>query len=260
MKFCKLAPIVLALPLFFSSACAPNAADDEENLDTAESDLSVSQRTRLKAEIRAISRANQTRTDNAAEVRAQLEPLVKQLERGFIGRSAARKKGVVVGTWYQLWSDLPIMSSFFNSTDLSQIYQVVTADGYYYNLSDGRSFGLLPTTGVLRGAYKPEGNLFRIRFTNVGYQFGKLSRGQDLMQYAKDLNSGEESIIGLPSGGNAPRGPVNITGALITAYADADIRIERGFQDDFKGEDGTVLVPGRPSLLFVLDKTTSPLK
>lgn len=259
-------PRALLLPVlaisFSVAACAAPAGEESGTTSSALSDgqLTPAELSATKAEVRRIALANTQRQDNLDVVRAELDPLVDRLARHFGTRPAIAKLPLVAGAWRQMWSDFPYQMNPILRSDAAQVYQVVSADGYYYNLGDNRAFGFLGLTGVLRGAYEPDGSRLRIGFTDVGYRLGLLRDDEDLAQFANDLESGCRGYFGIPGGGRAPRGPVGIRGTLETVYVDADLRIDRGTQDDFADENGTVVVPGVGVKLFVLEKADTPIK
>jgi hypothetical protein len=145
--------------------------------------------------------------------------------------------------------------ALFVTMDFAQIYQVVSADGHYWNIGDSRAFGFIGITGVLRGRYDLDGSRLNIEFTNSGFRFGRLKAGVDLVAYANDLEDGDKTYLGLPGGG-----PVGISGALETLYVDGDLRIERGSQNDVLNDDGTVKRAGFDAKLFILDRVQTPAK
>jgi hypothetical protein len=140
------------------------------------------------------------------------------------------------------------------------VYQVVSEDGYYYNLGDSTSFYFLGTTGVLRGEWQSAGSKLNIRFTDVGYRFGRLRRGTDLVSLSESLESGETSTIGIPGGGKAPRGPIGVSGTLETLYVDADLRVERGTQSPVYDDAGNEVQAGIGAKFFILDRVSVPVK
>lgn len=253
--------VVSASALWLSSGCAVEGAEefsDESSDLTAR--LSPADLARTKAELRRIANANMTRTDNFADVRLQVEPLIAKLTKHFGVRSAASKVQLVKGAWRQIWSDYPYPMNSVSRMDLAQVYQVVSPNGYYYNLGDSTSFFLFGTTGILRGEYALAGNKLNIRFTDVGYRFGRLSKGKDLVQLASSIESGDTSYSGIPGGGRAPRGPIGVSGTLETLYVDADLRIEQGTQNPVFDAQGEELQPGIGLKYFVLDRVTVPVK
>lgn len=249
------------LPLTALGCSAP-ADDDGGTASSAlgAGKLTASELASVKAELRDIAYADIDREESFEAVRDEIQPLVDKLAKHFGKKSAASKLPLVAGAWRQIWSDFPYPMSFFVKMDRRQVYQVVSTDGHYYNLGDQRSFLIFPTTGVLRGKYELAGDRLNVQFTRVGFRFGKLDRDDDLEVYADDVERGAKSIFGIPGGGRAPKGPVGIKGTLETLYVDADLRIERGSQEDFLDEDGNVLVPGTQDKLFILDRVVTPVK
>jgi len=253
--------LALCVTTSLAAGCASQADEDvEESSSSLTSKLTPAELAATKQALRAIASANMTRTDNLAQVRAQVDPLVNKLARHFGARPATAKIPLVEGAWRQLWSDYPYPMTPFVKMDPKQVYQVVSADGHYWNIGDQRALGLFGTTGVLRGKYVPSGTKIDLEFTAVGFRFGRLSRGEDLVSFADELESGESYYVSLPGGGRAPRGPVGIRGTLETLYVDADLRVDRGTQDDFRSDDGEVLVPGYGFKLFILDRVSTPAK
>lgn len=239
--------------LVSTAACVASPSNEEES--STASALSLSDRVReLKQEIVAISNANTLRTDNFAEVTAELKPLVDELQAIAPHLSQAETLDRLEGVWHSLWSNLEIGGPGV-VVDLAEVYQVVTKGGYYYNLSNARALGFLKTVGVLRGAYTSEPDGLAIEFTRTGYRVGTL-RG-DLFDLTQRIESGSAPVLYLPA--RAPRGPVGITGKLTTIFVDDELRISGGFQAPFLGADGAVQVPGKTDLLFVLERQTTAL-
>ena len=244
-----------------SLACsAASDANDAETSTSALSQLSPAELASTKAQLRAISNANMGRTDNFADVRAQVDPIVRKLANHYGVRSATQKLPYVAGAWRQLWSDYPFAMTSFISMDASQVYQVVSADGHYWNVGDEKALGFVGLTGVLRGGFVPNGTKINLQFTNLGFRFGRLGKNEDLVSFADGLESGSRYYLPIPGGGNAPNGPIGIKGTLETLYVDADLRVDRGTQEDFTDAQGTVLVPGYGPKIFVLDRVTTPAK
>lgn len=258
----RIPALLLTLALATSSlACS---ASSEEDVDTAEAAvtgrLSARELADTKQRLRAIANANMTRTDNAEAVRAEVQPLVDKLARHFGARPATQKLPLVAGAWRQLWTDYPYPMTPFISMDPRQVYQVVDADGHYWNIGDQKAIGFIGMTGVLRGKFTPNGPRIDLEFTNVGFRFGRLGKRTNLVELADDLESRDRFYFSLPGGGRAPNGPVGIRGTLETLYVDADLRVERGTQEDFLDAAGNVLVPGYGPKIFVLDRVVTPAK
>ena len=238
-----------------ASAALREANDDTDEQLAPHGDGAARQRrvARLKERIRAISLANQTRTDNLPAVAAQLRPLVNRLV-ALVPQTQQEKQDLVIGTWYNLWSNLGYGPS---APDLRRIFQVVTSQGYYFNLSQSPAPLLLIGTAVfaLRGAYAPIPEGFAIRFTRNGFFGGTLvgRTGAELFTLATDIERGARPLIPLP-------GPIGISGRLTNIYVDQDLRIAGGDQTPVFDDKGRVSVPGQFDLLFVLDRQVGPVQ
>ena len=261
MKLTHLSATLLLGLALATNGCSSETGDDTESASSElNAKLSPAELAATKKQLRAIAYANIANMDNTDEVRAQVEPLVQKLARHYGVKTAQQKLATVKGAWRQIWSDFPYPEAPFIKMDPEQVYQVVTDQGYYVNLGDSRAIGIFGITGVLRGAYVPNGTKLNVRFTKSAFRFGTLGRGEDLYDLATGLESGERFSLGLPGGGKAPKGPVGISGTLETLYVDADLRIDRGTQDDFVDASGKVLVPGVGPKYFILDRVTTPVK
>lgn len=198
----------------------------------------------LKQRILQIARANTTRTDNIAEVKAQLRPYVRALVLLTPPISEAEKLARSEGAWHSLWTDL----RFDRPLDRTRIYQVVTTVGHYWNLSLSE-IGGVTRLNALRGAYAPIPEGLAIRFTTSGLVddtvIGK--DGAGLVQLAADIESGVESL-------SVPGPFPPVTGKLLTYYIDADLRILGGENAPLFDDDGNVYIPGQYDELFVLER------
>lgn len=199
----------------------------------------------LKRQILALTSENTLRTDNVKQVRAQLDPLVDELEAWFAANRPANEVAITRGAWRSLWYDdanIDRDSGVFR-LDRDQIYQVVR-DGYYYNVADnpvvlfGKRVGT--THSFLEGRYdvvdratparagEERLNVVDLQFGDNGIRLGKIPRGQDLQEMVDAVDAGDRFTIPVP-------GPKGITGQLWNAYVDKDLRISRGQQDDDPG-------------------------
>lgn len=248
---------VVSLSSLVLAACGGMSVDEGAAPAASRSALAAPATSRrikdLKAEIRAIASANTTRTDNFDEVRDALRPLVDELVALSPPRDPDKQLKQLAAVWRNVWSNLPVGSPQA-PVDLRQVFQVVTDEGYYYNLAEISINGRVGYS-ALRGAYEqtPEG--FAIRFTRNGVNFGPLEG--NLRKLADDIESGAVPI--LPFGNNPPPGgPIGITGLLTAEYVDEDLRISGGLQDPYFDANGNLLVPGRSNLLFILDRQATP--
>lgn len=170
----------------------------------------------LKQEIKTIALANIDRTDNFPEVRKQLQPLVDELIGLVPNQPEAEKLALVAGGWRNLWSD----QRFGPGVDPKQVYQAVSPEGYYYNISLIKS-PIGDFTGFLRGAYTDGGNFLNIEFTSNAVRKDFYAPGTPLLALAQDFEAGNIKSLPVP-------GPIGVTGVLINAYVDQDFRVVTG--------------------------------
>jgi hypothetical protein len=170
----------------------------------------------LKLSIRTIAAANTSRTDNYLEVRNQLQPLVNELLELAPDRLEAEKLPQVLGGWRNLWSDQP----FGEGVDPTQVYQAVSKDGYYYNISKTLT-AKGEFTSFLRGMYSDQGSYLRIEFTANSISPGFQPIGTSVLTLAEDFEAQK-----IPA--TAIGGPIGVTGILINAYVDEELRIVTG--------------------------------
>jgi hypothetical protein len=248
-----LSALLLLNTLALGTGCSSEV--DVGTVSFASTRLSAAELQRTKTELRRITTANMTRTDNYDDVRAQVEPLVAKLAAHFGEQSASDKLPLVAGAWRQLWSDYPYPMAPFITMDLSQVYQVVSEDGYYWNIGESAAFSLFGITGVLRGRYEADGTKLNIAFTESGFRIGRLPRRTQLVSYANDLEDGSLRRFSLPGGG-----PVGVSGTLETLYVDSDLRVETGTQDEQRDANGVVTRPGLGAKYFILERVTSPVR
>jgi hypothetical protein len=196
----------------------------------------------LKEEIVRIASANTTRTDNIDEVRAQLDPLVDELEQYFIANRPDDEPELLEGAWKSLWYDDPDIDSgeTFLAIDRKNVYQVVF-DNFYYNVTNNklRIFGFRPTVvhSFLKGNFtltnlpdetnvgEPRLNVVDLEFDDNVVRFGEIPRDKDLVELVKKVESGASKTLLVP-------GPKGITGQLWNVYLDDELRISAGVQDD----------------------------
>ena len=175
--------------------------------------------TDLKAQITTIALTNQLNQANLPAVRAQIQPLVDELVASVPSRTEAEKSAQVIGGWQNLWSDM----SFGPMIDYQNVYQVVYAGGFYYNISKL----LLPTgdqTAYLRGSFADAGDHYDIQFTKNFSVPGWLQPGSQLIDAGMAAEQGQVTGTDLP-------GPIGVRGNLQNTYVDDDFRIVTGKSD-----------------------------
>jgi hypothetical protein len=196
----------------------------------------------LKNEIVRIAEANTDRTDNIDEVRAQLDPLVDELEQYFIADRPENEAQLVQGSWKSLWYDDPDIdqADIFIEIDRNNVYQVVF-DTFYYNVTNNTlDLGLVEPTLVhsfLKGNFtltnlpddtnvgEPRLNVIDLEFDDNVARLGGIPQDKNLVELVEEVDSGQLLTIPVP-------GPKGITGELWNAYLDDELRISRGFSDE----------------------------
>jgi len=205
----------------------------------------------VRQQVIDICKANTTRSDNIPAVRAQLDPLMGQLEAWFIANRPTDEIALTQQPWKSIWYDDPTIDEFSNGSfggiqlqlDRDKVYQVVE-NGYYFNISEST----LLASGIpvkfqtfLKGAYtiiNPAGpnnigqpflNVVSLEFVYNGIKFGPLVNRLDLRRLARAANYRKLGVQRVP-------GPIGITGKLWNLYIDEELRISAGFEDDKPNE------------------------
>lgn len=207
---------LIATSIFLSSISAIAAGSGPQVQKPQDPELPNARIQELKDDIKTIALANRDDTVNSLQVRNTLQPLINELVALTPSRSEAEKLDQVVGAWRNLWSD----QQFGPGVDPAQVYQVVSDDGYYYNISLAHS-PQGDVTNFLRGAYDDQGSYLAIEFTANSVRPGFFAPGTDLKALAANFEAGEIEAQPVP-------GPIGVTGALINAYVDDDLRIVTG--------------------------------
>ncbi len=214
--------LLLALGIFTSSLKAE--------------DLSANQ-AELKAKIVEVASRYTGQVFLKEEARSKLEPLINELVASVDPRNEEEKLDQVIGGWKNLWS----YRSFGFNTNYQQVYQIVSEEGYYYNLSELK-LGRVSFAGFLRGAYKDVGEKLRIQFTSNKTKLGFYKEGTNLIDLVERFEAGEIRAWNVP-------GPIGVKGNLINLYVDDSLRIVTGNSDGGAVED-----------IFVLERTDTITK
>ena len=182
----------------------------------------------LKDEIIKIAADNTERLDNFAEVRSQLQPLVEELaNRG--NQSVEERVEGKIGSWQQLWtddSDDTRPNNFFSTLDRSRTFQIIDADGFFYNVSEIKTRVGLKATAFLRGTYEKQGDGIRIKFTNLDL---KALGTKNITETVYKLEENEEKFFSATRFSKYPRGPVGAEGYIDTVYVDDEMRVDFGY-------------------------------
>lgn len=205
----------------------------------------------IRQQVIDISKANTLRADNIPTVRAQLDPLLDQLEAWFIANRPANEIALTQQPWKNIWYDDPTIDEFSNGSfggvqlqlNRDKVYQVVE-NGYYFNISESTLLASgfpIKFQTFLKGAYtivNPAGpdnvgqpflNVVSLEFVYNGIKFGPLFNRIDLRRLTRAANLRQLNVQRVP-------GPIGITGKLWNLYIDDELRISAGFEDDKPNE------------------------
>jgi hypothetical protein len=201
----------------------------------------------IKSEIRKIALENLGRRDNLAETRSQLEPLVQEISQFHSPAAAQDDVALLEGAWKELFSDdvEPEPPGF--RTDRDSVYQVITTQGYFYNLANLK--GPISVLGILRGAYTPAEDYLNIEFTKVSIRPQALRENENLVELVSQIEPGSTFTVVPPGNNKAPNGPVGAKGNIRNLYIDGDFRVATG--SNFA--DGKMDI-------YILDKVTKPVR
>lgn len=202
----------------------------------------------LKKQIIQISEQNMNRLDNFSVIRKKLDPLVKKLGQ-LQSLTPEDSKKLKVGVWKQLWTDDADdlrANNRFQTAERDQTYQVVFADGVFYNLTVINT-PIGPASGFLRGIYeqnKKAPEYLDLRFTSLRLKKGGLpSSSNDILDLTLDVENGYQKTFSLPFGFDKyPNGPVGAKGDIKTVYIDQFLRIDVGRNQADQVEDLFVLI------------------
>ena len=218
----------------------------------------MTQRTKnqIVLEIREICKSDLAK-NNLVEARDKLDDLIIELINVTGYNKQTYPVELVEGAWRQLWTDQSYPIPSFLMMDPERIFQVVSKDNHYWNLSDIWAFGIIPLTGCLRGKYAKDETTpsVRVEFTKNGSRLFTLPSG-NIIDFTNLIESGKKWLFSFGKG-LPPKGPIGITGMLTSVYVDDEIRIDGGTQYDFIDSSGKTIVQGFEGTLFILEKVTN---
>ncbi|NRA65882.1 MAG: hypothetical protein HRU19_15450 [Pseudobacteriovorax sp.] len=170
----------------------------------------------LKATIIEIA-GDATRNDAPALLtRNSLDPLVNELLELSPTATEPERAALVAGGWRNVWTD----NGFGPGTDPFSVYQVVSKDGFYYNISSVTT-AAGTFTSFLRGAYETKASYLAIEFTSNGINNTVYHPGTNLIDLAQRVEAGQVATTPVP-------GPIGVTGVLMNIFVDDELRIVYG--------------------------------
>jgi hypothetical protein len=179
----------------------------------------------IKAQIFKTAQSFMGQTDVDGSKKKQIEKLVKELLENVPPLTMEQKAINALGVWNQVWGPYAFddSSRLPRGIDPAQIYQYISADGFYYNFGE-YNLGL-NLKFFVKGKYQILENKIAVEFTRHGLVPQKQV---DYATLGDDIESQSVKVIPFPS--QLP--PVGIKGALVEVYADEDLRINYGAQGD----------------------------
>ena len=173
----------------------------------------------LTAQIIAIAEDNISKIEMSAITQSRLQHFITALLEITPVKTEKAKSEEVAGAWRQLWTN----TSFSATTNYQQVYQVVSKEGYYYNISE-TIINDVSFTSFLRGKYRPEGNQLEILFTTNTTRYGFYPEGTSLVGLVNDFEKGVIPNVQIPS-------PSTTKEFMANVYVDDRLRIVIGGED-----------------------------
>jgi hypothetical protein len=208
---------LMALVIGFIGAMIPTEAKAESgNVRT------------LKREILKLAETYRGQDDPKGDKQDRLNQKISRLLQEAPQAPTDDRSADLVGAWEQVWGPYDYSNKGKLEINPDYAYQVLHADGYYYNITRSHMRGK-KITAFLRGEYVANGEQVDVRFTrNIFYVNGWVPTGTSMYDLAALAESGviNGPDIPVPEG----RGPKGREGRLREVYVDHDLRITYGSQ------------------------------
>lgn len=179
----------------------------------------------LKSQIIELARANMERTDNWAEVRANLERLSQELIKETGATTPEDVANFGGGSWQQIWSDENNPEPPGFTRVWPQIFQVVTPFGYGYNFGVRIAPNGAAITFILRVKVAVDGTNANVEITDAFSRLGQLQSGEDLYSLALAIEAGAAPGVEKRDLGKFPRGPIGAKGIFQTVFVDDTLKL-----------------------------------
>lgn len=195
--------------------------------------------TQLKQQIISTAKKYQGQGDPDFKIQNTIEPMVEQLLKIAPPQAPIKDRlAVLAGTWKQVWGPYDYRNDDRGvdpELGVNEIYQVVSIDGYYYNVSPQYPKGdkTKERIGLLRGEYtlsSSEANGLDVRFTKfTGVEGRPTDKIWTLAALSENGTLDNEFTV-------VPSLIVKLffgSGTLIEVYTDKDLRILYGTGANF---------------------------
>lgn len=195
----------------------------------AQSDMNVHDREveRIKNEIMNLAKSFTGQVDPDGSKQSRLEDKIEELKSYIPNLSMEERAENAIGAYRQVWGPYAFdgSDSVPRGMDVNNIYQVIDANGFYYNFAKYK-FGPVRSRTFLRGNFEVTSDRIEVEFDQTGIILGERQTPMPLL--VSKLENREVRAIRFPD--FLP--PVGISGALIEIYADEDIRLNYGVIGD----------------------------
>lgn len=180
----------------------------------------------IKQRIVILAKQTTNLTVKPAEVRAELDQLVQELQRNSSSVDETAWAKHAPGSWRQIWSDERDNSPPGSpALDLNNVYQVMRPNGQAVNfgirlLPDGKKI-----TYVLEAVGSVSGNVQQTTILKGYYRTSGLVSGESLEILADDILSQSPTgftYINLP---RFPNGPIGASSPITIIYLDENLKI-----------------------------------
>jgi hypothetical protein len=179
-----------------------------------------------KNKILKLSYKNMTNEKNRDQVRSKLNKLVTKLQADSSPVTTERIVKYSPGSWRQVWSDERDNSPpGAPQRDLSQVYQVVSEEGWGYNFGVRLLSPEQSVTFVLAAKASVSGNEQTTEITRSFYRPTGLRMGEPLIDMANEIHSGKSTDYAETKAGRFPNGPIGAKAILTILYIDEDLKI-----------------------------------
>jgi hypothetical protein len=179
-----------------------------------------------KNKILKLSYKNMTNEKNRDQVRLKLNKLVTKLQADSSPVTTERIVKYSPGSWRQIWSDERDNSPpGAPQRDLSQVYQVVSEQGWGYNFGVRFLSPEHSVTYVLAAKASVVGNEQTTEITRSFYRPTGLKMGEALIDMANEIHSGKSTEYIETNAGQFPKGPIGAKAILTILYIDQDLKI-----------------------------------
>ena len=231
-RLMRLNKATITVALFFAFSNITAKAEDIKNL---------SEINKLKSEIVALAKTFEGEPDPDYKIQNTLEPLVEKLLALSPQSPVKDRLPLLYGTWKQVWGPYDYRNDdrgIDPELGIEEIYQVISPDGYYYNVSPLYKNGDKNKVriGLLRGEYRLDSkdpNALNVEFTKYPGVEGRpasvdiwtLAEKAESCTLENKINIVPTWIVKIFFGG----------GALQEIYTDENLRILYGANDtEFK--------------------------